>query len=107
MKKFISVLLILLIILFLVGCSSKQEEGRPYYYALSAKVTTIDVVRNYVGFTDRHGIEWYWYSTMSDVPWELDKEVLLVMFNSGTTYIFDDELVSITFEGLVDCTVSK
>ena len=107
MKRFISIVLIILMILCLVGCSPKGVKESPYYYALSARVTTIDIVRNYVGFTDRHGVEWYWYSNMSEVPWELDKEVLLVMFNSGTIYIFDDELVSITFEGVADCTVFR
>lgn len=77
------------------------------YYAKSAVVSTIDDVRGLVGFTDMRGDEWYWYCDTDTAPWKLDDYVLLVMWDAGTDYAYDDELVSITAEGLLPTIVAK
>lgn len=110
MRKILVCMLIVSIVLTLIfiSCSHKRVDAtKETYYALSAEVTTINTVRGYVGFTDNHHREWYWYDGLHDVPWKIGEDVLLVMSNSGTDYIFDDQLVSITFEGVIDYTVSK
>ena len=61
MFKRITVVIIVAIFLMSahVECTNKRAHGG-VYYAKSAVVTTIDNVRNLVGFTDTHGDEWYW-----------------------------------------------
>ena len=105
MKKFIAILLSLVLLVMMCACGSPKRNN--VMYAKSAVVTTINSVKNYVGFTDLHGEEWYWYCDTTTAPWSLDDEVLLVMSNSGTAYMYDDEIVSVTTEGIICETVSK
>lgn len=108
-RKLFIILCIVLIFtaILLAVVIHRKDTDTSYYYALSGTVSSIDTVKGRVGFTDLHNREWYWYNNITDIPWELGREVLLVMFNSGTEYLFDDTLISITFEGTVDCTIFK
>ena len=110
MKKIGTVVIIGLILLMLIiglaGCgNAKQTNG--IYFAKSVKVTTIDERAGFVGFTDIYGDEWYWYCEPSEMPWSLGDYALLVMWNAGTDYIYDDEIVSITTELLPVHIVAK
>ena len=104
---FICVLIFAMLIIALTACSNTRTKQAGMYYAKSAVVTTINNVRNYVGFTDVHGDEWYWYCDTATAPWVLDDEVLLVMYNSGTEYMYDDVMVSITTEGIITEVVTN
>ena len=104
---FICVLIISMLMCALSACVKRPTNSNSMMYAKSATVTTIDTTRNYVGFTDVHGDEWYWYCDTSTAPWALDDAVLLVMDNNGTSYTYDDIMVSITTEGIICETVTK
>ena len=111
MVKRVCVACICIIICAMLLCALSACVKRPantgMYYAKSAVVTTIDTQRGLVGFTDVHGDEWYWYCDTATAPWALDDEVLLVMYNAGTAYSYDDVMVSITTEGIICKTVTQ
>ena len=107
MKKCIVVIVVLLA-LILVGCGSKGENARePIYYGKSVKVNIIDEQHNCVGFIDWHRDLWYWYCDTSEIPWTLGDYAILVMNDMGTDYAFDDEIISVTTEGLITNIVTK
>ena len=108
MKKCI-VVVVVLFALILAGCGSKGEAGarEPIYYGKSVKVDTIDEQHNCVGFIDWHGDVWYWYCDTTTIPWRLGEYAILVMWDAGTDYAFDDEIISITTEGLLTTTITK
>lgn len=103
----IYLLLCVLLLCTVAGCTHKSVGHEAVYYAKSAIVTTINTTHNYVGFTDIHGDEWFWYCDTTFSPWSLDDEVLLVMYDSGTAYSYDDVITSITTEGIICNTVTQ
>ena len=107
MKKCIVV--VVLFALILAGCGSKGDNGtrEPIYYGKSVKVDVIDEQHNCVGFKDWHGDVWYWYCDTTTIPWTLGEYAILVMWDAGTDYAFDDEIISITTEGLITNIVTK
>lgn len=111
LRRFVVCAVVLMcVVLLLVGLSTARKDATKrsgMYYAKSAVVSTIDDVRGLVGFTDMRGDEWYWYCDTGTAPWSLDDYVLLVMWDAGTDYAYDDELVSITAEGLLPTIVAK
>lgn len=104
-KRVRVLLLSSILLLTLGGC--KSTKSKSVMYAVSAKVTTINEQRGYVSLRDYHGIEWYWYCDTREAPWDVEEEVLMVMDNRGTEYVYDDSIVSITTEGVISHTVSR
>ena len=100
---------VLIFTLFTCAFCAKHHDTKSdsMLYAKTAVVTTIDRVHGYVGFTDKQGSEWFWWCDTDSAPWALDDAVLLVMDNNGTAWMYDDEIVSITTEGIIYETVTK
>ena len=91
----ISILGILL--LFISDTLRMDHKEKPLsLYAKEATITTIDIVRKRVGATDSKGYEWYWYYEESPIECNLGDQVLLIVNDNRTEYIFDDEVISIT-----------
>lgn len=108
MKKYVKILaLVLVVMMALSACGSHTRKGKEVYYAKSAVVSTLDYTHNYVGFTDLHGEEWFWWCDVSTAPWALDDEVLLVMRNNASAYAYDDVIISITTEGIICETITQ
>ena len=78
---------------FLFG-SKREIEVHESLYARQAVVTTINTGKDFVGFTDQKGNEWYLYGVED---WSLGDEALIVMDDNNTDYIFDDVMVSATY----------
>lgn len=89
------VVLFLMILAILVSKKIGRHKDKidVSFYAIPAKITTIDESRERVGATDSRGIEWYWYGE-SDA--KLRDMVILVMNNNGTEYIFDDVVENVS-----------
>ena len=105
---FIALLCCVVLLCVVSGCVQRPAANRgEMYYGKTATVTTINTSSNYVGFTDLHGDEWFWYCDTTAAPWNLGDAVVLVMWDAGTDYVFDDEIISITVEGLINNTVTK
>ena len=78
---------------FLFG-SKRETEVHESLYAKQAVVTTINEGKDFVGFTDQKGIEWYLYGAKG---WSLGDNAMIVMDDNNTEYIFDDCMVSATY----------
>lgn len=104
----IAVIILLLIGLIITRTNRPTiEEATAMYYAKSTTLTSIDTQRNRIGLTDIHGDEWFWYCDASMITWKVDDAILLVMYNNGTAYTYDDEVVSLTKEGIICETLTK
>ena len=104
----IAVIILLLIGLIIARINRPTiEEATAMYYAKSTTLTSIDTQRNRIGLTDVHGDEWFWYCDASMITWKVDDTILLVMYNNGTAYTYDDEVVSLTKEGIICETLTK
>jgi hypothetical protein len=101
----IALALLLLATIIAPACSTTRRQHN-VYYVKTATVSTIDTVKQYVGFTDLQGSEWYWYCDTHSIPWALSETVFLVMDNNGSDYAYDDSIVSITREGIISDVVS-
>ena len=96
--KLMGILLIIQGVLLIVsGILRMNHKEEPLsLYAKEATITTIDIVRKRVGATDSKGYEWYWYYGESPIECNLDDQVLLIIDDNKTEYVFDDEVISIT-----------
>ena len=98
--KLMAILLIIIqgiLLLFISGTLRMNHKEEPLsLYAKEATITTIDIVRKRVGATDSKGYEWYWYYGESPIECNLDDQVLLIIDDNKTEYVFDDEVISIT-----------
>ena len=104
----IAVIILLLIALIVTRSNHPtMEEATAMYYAKSATLTSIDTQRNRIGLTDIHGDEWFWYCDTTMITWKVDDVILLVMYNNGTHYSYDDDIVSLTKEGIISETLTK
>ena len=102
--------IIILLLIALIASRSNHptmEEATAMYYAKSATLTSIDTQRNRIGLTDIHGDEWFWYCDTTMITWKVDDVILLVMYNNGTHYSYDDDIVSLTKEGIISETLTK
>lgn len=108
MKKSVLVcaLCLILLITAIVAVITLRDNQLPeQYYAKSAIVSSINFTKGYVSLQDKAGNEWFWWCDTSSPPWAINEPVLLVMNNKGTEWIYDDEIISVTTEGIVPSTV--
>ncbi len=65
-----------------------------HYYATTFKITDLEYETDTIIFTDANGNIWE-YEGIED--WELNDTVSVLMFDNGTTNIYDDEIVSMRY----------
>ena len=95
MKKTAAILTFFVIIsMLLAGWFFNRPSAE--LYAKSGVVTLVDRTENRVCFTDHQGEIWEFES---EDDWEVDDLVACVMSDNGTDEIFDDEVISVRYEG--------
>ena len=87
MKKFISVMMCVFVLVSLVGCGQRFDE-------VNATVYEINTVENLVAFEDTNGD--IWVAEVEDAStYELGEVLILVFDDCGTADLYDDEIVDI------------
>ena len=98
MKMFLMVL-----VMMLTGCQSVEtpivEEVEHNYYAQTTVVVELDRENDEVICVDFNGEEWVFIGIED---WMVGDYASMVMDDMGTELIFDDEIVSVRYDGWLD-----
>lgn len=82
---------------FTTGSTMPEMEIKhnvEHYYATTFKITDLDYKTDTIIFSDANGNIWE-YEGIED--WELGDTASVLMFDNGTTNIYDDEIVSMRY----------
>lgn len=93
MKKLIVILVLVVTLLFAVAPAQALE-----LYALAGRITEFDYEDDIVFFVDGAGLIWG-FCGIED--WYIGDIVACVVSDHGTPYIFDDEILSISYVGVI------
>lgn len=109
MKKIVSVLLVLAVLIALAPCTiadseNLPEEWHPYWvvnhqYAKVAVVAALDFSTDTVYFLINFGDGYFWYTYTGVEDLEVGDICGLLMHDNGTTEILDDSILSVTYSG--------
>jgi hypothetical protein len=66
------------------------------YYAKQGIITAIDTAHDTVTFTDFQGNNWDFYGTED---WRENDVIAAIMDTQGTDLIYDDVIISVTYQG--------
>ena len=97
-KIFITLLVLMVSLLFVVGFKTPEKETG-HYYPRAFVVDKLDYARDKVIVTDAVGMEWE-FAECED--WEKGDMVVAIMSDNGTPIMSDDYFVEIQFAGYID-----
>lgn len=96
MKK-VAITLMIALLMF-VMCVMVAHAEEPNFYARVGVVFRMDYTENIVYVVDFFGEEWSFFGCED---WDVGDFVAAVMDTMGTELIYDDEIVSVTYNGYI------
>ena len=98
MKK-VAITLMIILLTFIMCVVAVNAEEKCELYARAGIVVELDEEADIVYFEDFMGEIW---SFMECEDWAIGDIVAVVMNTMGTELIYDDEIVSVTYNGYID-----
>lgn len=95
MKKFVAMILVVLAVMNVSAFAMTTDN----LYAKTAVVVEVNEEEDYFVLRDFNGNEWV-YEEVED--WEVGDIASMIMNDCGTPSIFDDEIISIRYDGWME-----